>query len=367
MESEPREAVVTEQVTGLLEHHKPGSELAGLEVIPPAEIPPAEIPPAEIPLVAVVEEPVVVEAPAEVTEQVPVSEGEPAAPAPAVTVSPSSYSSNGYNGNGYISDSGSIVSANGSGSTMNGAGNGSMISGFTGNGFHGKENASSFIRRRLLPALPKGRKPSFNVQCLQPQSSMDDVPMPGYHGNIGPSRAHIQRSQFGADRRHVLCLLGEHATAGPPHHPGMIAPSGRRGKLIYTPMLRMDQASGRTQPMWSDGSASLPAASRAAAGWYPGQTRTLGSARMPPVSHSYLEKGSADSLVESILISEGLGVYARDPKFVSFAKREIAEACHLSMDDMESAASDLIARGASQSISRFEDELADEMNCVISY
>lgn len=68
-----------------------------------------------------------------------------------------------------------------------------------------------------------------------------------------------------------------------------------------------------------------------------------------------------------ILISEGLGVYARDPKFVTFAKREIAEACHMSLDEMENAAADLIARGASQSLSRFEDELADEMNCVISY
>lgn len=68
-----------------------------------------------------------------------------------------------------------------------------------------------------------------------------------------------------------------------------------------------------------------------------------------------------------ILISEGLGVFARDPKFVSFAKREIAEACHMSLDDMESAATDLIVRGASQSMSRFEEELADEMNCVISY
>ncbi|KAL3059582.1 hypothetical protein OYC64_014234 [Pagothenia borchgrevinki] len=286
----------------------------------------------------------------------------------AVTVSPTSYSSNGYNGNGYISNNGSIVSANGSGSTMNGAGNGSMISGFTGNGFHGKENASSFIRRRILPALPKGRKPSFNVQCLQPQSSMDDVPISGYHSNIGPPRAQIQ-SVHSLERTGAMSSASwvNTATAGPPPHPGMIAPSGRRGKLIYTPMLRMDQASGRSQPMWSDGSASLPAASRAAAGWYPGQTRTLGSVRMPPVSHRYLEKGSADSLVESILISEGLGVYARDPKFVNFAKREIAEACHLSLDDMESAASDLISRGASQSISRFEDELADEMNCVISY
>uniref|UniRef100_A0AAZ1XU87 Voltage-dependent L-type calcium channel subunit alpha n=1 Tax=Oreochromis aureus TaxID=47969 RepID=A0AAZ1XU87_OREAU len=55
------------------------------------------------------------------------------------------------------------------------------------------------------------------------------------------------------------------------------------------------------------------------------------------------KKDKAASL--QILISEGLGVYARDPKFVTFAKREIAEACHMSLDEMESAAADLIARG----------------------
>uniref|UniRef100_A0A8C7ZCS8 Voltage-dependent L-type calcium channel subunit alpha n=1 Tax=Oryzias sinensis TaxID=183150 RepID=A0A8C7ZCS8_9TELE len=156
------------------------------------------------------------------------------------------------------------------------------------------------------------------------------------------------------------------AAAGTTPVPGLIAPSGRRGKLIYTPMILVDESSGTSQPLWSDGSASLPAGRRSA--WYPGQTRTFTSVRMPPpVNPSFVEKGSADSLVESILISEGLGIYARDPKFVNFAKREIAEACHMSLDEMESAAADLIARGASQSLSRFEDELADEMNCVISY
>uniref|UniRef100_A0A8C4IK82 Voltage-dependent L-type calcium channel subunit alpha n=1 Tax=Dicentrarchus labrax TaxID=13489 RepID=A0A8C4IK82_DICLA len=155
------------------------------------------------------------------------------------------------------------------------------------------------------------------------------------------------------------------AGAGTTPVSGIVNPSARKGKLIYTPMILVDEATGTSQQLWNDGSASLPAASRP--GWYPGQTRTFTSMRMPPVNQGFVDRGSADSLVESILISEGLGIYARDPKFVSFAKREIAEACHMSLDDMESAAADLIARGASQSISRFEDELADEMNCVISY
>uniref|UniRef100_A0A3B5L2A6 Uncharacterized protein n=2 Tax=Xiphophorus couchianus TaxID=32473 RepID=A0A3B5L2A6_9TELE len=43
-----------------------------------------------------------------------------------------------------------------------------------------------------------------------------------------------------------------------------------------------------------------------------------------------------------VLISEGLGKYARDPKFVTAAKHEIADACEMTIDEMESAASNLL-------------------------
>ncbi|KAF0036079.1 hypothetical protein F2P81_011391 [Scophthalmus maximus] len=96
------------------------------------------------------------------------------------------------------------------------------------------------------------------------------------------------------------------------------------------------------------------------------------------------KRGSADSLVEAVLISEGLGLYARDPKFVAFAKREIADACHMTVDEMESAASDLLGSHSFLSntssdpaalysdeepmrTGRDEDELADEMTCVTSF
>lgn len=87
--------------------------------------------------------------------------------------------------------------------------------------------------------------------------------------------------------------------AGTTPLPGIIAPSGRRGKLIYSPMILVDEATGNSQPLWSEGSASLPAGSRAP-GWYPGQTRTYSSMRMPPVNQGFMEKGSAESLVESV-------------------------------------------------------------------
>lgn len=43
-----------------------------------------------------------------------------------------------------------------------------------------------------------------------------------------------------------------------------------------------------------------------------------------------------------VLISEGLAKYAKDPKFVSATKHEIADACEMTIDEMDSAASNLL-------------------------
>ncbi|KAM9828681.1 voltage-dependent L-type calcium channel subunit alpha-1D-like [Syngnathus typhle] len=273
------------------------------------------------------------------------------------------YPAHAYNDNGYSTyeNGGSVASVNGNGSIVSG--------GYTANDYNGSTSSSAqFVRRRLLPSIPKGHKPTFSFQCLRPQSSGDDIPIPGnYRGNTSPSRSRLQ-AQHNLDSRpssvssSSSVSWANNMAAGNTPGPACIAPSGRRGKLIYTPMILVDETTGISQPLWSNGSASLPAGSRP--GWYSGQSGNYGSLRVPPANQGFVDKGSADSLVESILISEGLGIYAKDPKFVNFAKREIAEACHMSLDEMESAAADLIAR---QSVSRFEDQLADEMNCVISY
>lgn len=76
-----------------------------------------------------------------------------------------------------------------------------------------------------------------------------------------------------------------------------------------------------------------------------------------------------------------MGLFARDPKFVAVAKREIADACEMTMDEMESAAADLLTRRhrppppphsnaavySDEEMLRAapgEEELADEMVCV---
>lgn len=100
-----------------------------------------------------------------------------------------------------------------------------------------------------------------------------------------------------------------------------------------------------------------------------------------------------------VLISEGLGKYAKDPKFVSATKHEIADACEMTVEEMDSAASNLLngrlddggsgrsSRGESdgQDTSRLsdrsvrdysdeepcatvkcEEDLTDEMICIAS-
>ncbi|XP_051705871.1 voltage-dependent L-type calcium channel subunit alpha-1C isoform X14 [Oryctolagus cuniculus] len=59
--------------------------------------------------------------------------------------------------------------------------------------------------------------------------------------------------------------------------------------------------------------------------------------------------GSASSLVEAVLISEGLGQFAQDPKFIEVTTQELADACDLTIEEMENAADDILSGGARQS------------------
>ncbi|XP_050972856.1 voltage-dependent L-type calcium channel subunit alpha-1F [Labeo rohita] len=282
----------------------------------------------------------------------------------------------GYQGNGYPVNGYSVNVTNGTGypgnrySSNGYSSNGYSGNGYQSNGYNGNEyNGNGFsARRRMLPPTPLGRKPNFNIQCLRRQTSNEDLPIPGtYHQNSPPCRARAQTNNSYDSRRSSISSGVSSAS--------WANNQARRGRLLYAPLILVNEVGG-TQAMWGDtnGSASLPASARP--GWIGSgmagvaqQPRAYTTLRVPSQnSPGYIEKGSADSLVESILISEGLGLYARDPKFVDFAKREIADACHMTIDEMESAATDLLSRGRpGQPIGRFEEDLSDEMNCVISY
>ncbi|XP_059040368.1 voltage-dependent L-type calcium channel subunit alpha-1C isoform X29 [Mustela lutreola] len=59
--------------------------------------------------------------------------------------------------------------------------------------------------------------------------------------------------------------------------------------------------------------------------------------------------GSASSLVGAVLISEGLGQFAQDPKFIEVTTQELADACDMTIEEMENAADNILSGGAQQS------------------
>lgn len=50
-----------------------------------------------------------------------------------------------------------------------------------------------------------------------------------------------------------------------------------------------------------------------------------------------------------VLISEGLGQFAQDPRFLEATTQELADACDMTIEEMESAADNILSGGAGQS------------------
>jgi len=55
---------------------------------------------------------------------------------------------------------------------------------------------------------------------------------------------------------------------------------------------------------------------------------------------------SSCSFFAQVLISEGLGRYAQDPTFIQLAKQELADACDMTMEEMENAADNILNANA---------------------
>ncbi|XP_038596704.1 voltage-dependent L-type calcium channel subunit alpha-1D [Tachyglossus aculeatus] len=252
-------------------------------------------------------------------------------------------------------------------------------------------------RRRLLPPTPtSNRRSSFNFECLRRQSSQDEITLsPSFHHRTALP-LHLMQQQVmavaGLDSSKAQKYSPSHSTrswATPP-----ATPPFRDRTPYYTPLIQVDRTDSFEQM-----NGSLPSLHRSS--WYTDEpevsyrTFTPASLTVPNDSrHKYSDKQrSADSLVEAVLISEGLGRYARDPKFVSATKHEIADACDMTIDEMESAASNLLngnlSNGANGDMfpllnrqdyelqdfgpgysdeepdpGRYEEDLADEMICI---
>ncbi|XP_070759625.1 calcium channel, voltage-dependent, L type, alpha 1D subunit, a [Enoplosus armatus] len=203
-------------------------------------------------------------------------------------------------------------------------------------------------KRRLLPATPQGnRRPSFNFECLRRQSSQDELP---HQRTALP--LHLMQHQVmavaGLDSsraHHLSPTRSTRSWATPP-----ATPASKDQSPYYTPLIRVDHPHRE--------SAASSQVSVRKSSWYTDdpefsqRTYSPVHLQVPPEYHNqyHQKRGSATSLVEAVLISEGLGRYAKDPKFVAATKHEIADACEMTIDEMESAASHLLNGGIAPSV-----------------
>ncbi|KAM6925423.1 LOW QUALITY PROTEIN: voltage-dependent L-type calcium channel subunit alpha-1D [Xenentodon cancila] len=194
-------------------------------------------------------------------------------------------------------------------------------------------------RRWFLPSPQACNTPTFNFECLRRRSSTDDAPP-------SPSCAalplHLMQQQvmavagLDASRLHRLSPTRSlRSWATPP-----ASPINRDCSPCYTPLIQVDWRS-------SGSVGNIPGSVKRSSWYTDGQDGAPSRSHSPsclqlPAERCSLKRGSASSLVEAVLISEGLGKYARDPKFVSATKHEIADACEMTIDEMESAASNLL-------------------------
>ncbi|XP_041744468.2 voltage-dependent L-type calcium channel subunit alpha-1D isoform X5 [Coregonus clupeaformis] len=215
-------------------------------------------------------------------------------------------------------------------------------------------------KRRMLPATPQGhRRPSFNFECLRRQGSQDELP----HTHTALP-LHLMQHQVmavaGLDSSRAHRLSPSRSTrswASPP-----ATSASKEQSPNYTPLIRVDHPGQRE-------SAASSQVSLRKSSWYTDdpeysqRTYSPIHLQVPPEYQINIEakethteyrqqhhQKSATSLVEAVLISEGLGRYAMDPKFVAATKHEIADACEMTIDEMESAASHLLNGGMAPAV-----------------
>uniref|UniRef100_A0A8K9VGR3 Voltage-dependent L-type calcium channel subunit alpha n=1 Tax=Oncorhynchus mykiss TaxID=8022 RepID=A0A8K9VGR3_ONCMY len=215
-------------------------------------------------------------------------------------------------------------------------------------------------RRAFLCPTALGRRSSFHLECLRRQTRADVsqktvLPLHLVH--------HQALAVAGLSpllrRSHSPTLFTQLCSTSP------TSPTGRGSQASYqrVPTLRL-QGTGPGTGSYELNS-SLPSVN--CGPWYsdsngnsPGISPRVGTAsqRPPrPVSLTVpstvhkdatsLSHGSAGSLVEAVLISEGLGHFAQDPSFIEVTKQELADACDMTIEEMENAA-DNILNGNSQ-------------------
>uniref|UniRef100_A0A8C9SJ36 Voltage-dependent L-type calcium channel subunit alpha n=1 Tax=Scleropages formosus TaxID=113540 RepID=A0A8C9SJ36_SCLFO len=193
------------------------------------------------------------------------------------------------------------------------------------------------------------RRSSFHLECLKRQARTDGSQRTALPLHLVHHQALAVAGLSPLLRRSHSPTLFSRLCSTPPD-----SPSTRGGRPYQpTPTLRLE-ADGSFEKLNS----SLPSVNCGT--WYSDSNGNGSQTRLRPPrpvslavpsmlgkDSTQLCHGSAGSLVEAVLISEGLGHYAQDPSFIEVTKQELADACDMTIEEMETAA-DNILNGNSQ-------------------
>ncbi|CAL8242547.1 unnamed protein product [Merluccius merluccius] len=220
----------------------------------------------------------------------------------------------------------------------------------------GEGGAWQSPRRAFLCPTTLGRRSSFHLECLRRQPRTDVSQKTALPMHLAHHQALAVAGLSPLLRRSHSPTLFSRLCSTPP-----ASPTAHGGHASYrqVPSLRLEGAVSHEKL-----NSSLPSVN--CGPWYSdsnGNSRGASPAPNAPASNRRASRpvsltvpsllnqdasslsqchGSAGSLVEAVLISEGLGRFAQDPAFIEVTKAELADACDMTIEEMEHAADNIL-------------------------
>ncbi|XP_026218632.1 voltage-dependent L-type calcium channel subunit alpha-1C isoform X2 [Anabas testudineus] len=210
-------------------------------------------------------------------------------------------------------------------------------------------------RRVFLCPTSLGRRSSFHLECLRRQSRPDVSQKTVVPLHLVHHQALAVAGLSPLLRRSHSPTLFSRLCSTPPASP---TAHGSDASYQRVPSVRLEGSNSHEKlntslpsvncgPWYSDSNGNSRGPSPS-----PSSSVTVSHQRPRPVSltvpsllgkdSGLLSHGSAGSLVEAVLISEGLGHFAQDSSFIEATKAELADACDMTIEEMEHAANNIL-------------------------
>ncbi|KAM8973326.1 voltage-dependent L-type calcium channel subunit alpha-1C isoform 2-T2 [Pelodytes ibericus] len=214
-------------------------------------------------------------------------------------------------------------------------------------------------KRSFLRSASLGRRASFHLECLrryrnQGAETSPKAVLPQLH--LVHHQALAVAGLSPLLRRSHSPTAFSHLCSTPPSRPRS------RGWAQQTvPALRLHGGTGSGENLNS----SFPSVHCSVCSIEQGRPASL-TVPCLPRDQARQHHGSASSLVEAVLISEGLAQFAQDPRFLQVATHELADACDMTIEEMESAADSFLngKAGPNGKLSPFSKRRDQGLDCA---